>query len=78
MLITTSKITEFPPAEFLHLAENLDRFMHRIDEAYDPAKLSKVQEVIAMKNLPKGSFELLRQAWITGEFKRGQAAAMTG
>lgn len=37
-----------------------------------------IQEEIALKRLPKGSFELLREAWLTGEFKRGQAAQITG
>jgi Fic family protein len=37
-----------------------------------------IQEEIALKKLPKGSFELLREAWIKGEFKRGQSADITG
>lgn len=37
-----------------------------------------IQEEVALKRLPKGSFELLREAWMAGEFKRGQAAAITG
>lgn len=37
-----------------------------------------VQEEIALKRMPKGSFNLLREAWLIGEFKRGQAAEITG
>jgi Fic family protein len=37
-----------------------------------------VQEEEALKRLPRGSFSLLREAWLTGEFKRGEAAAITG
>ncbi len=37
-----------------------------------------VQEEVALKRLPKGSFALLREAWLAGAFKRGQAAAITG
>ncbi len=37
-----------------------------------------VQEEVALKRLPKGSFALLREAWMAGEFKRGQAATLTG
>jgi Fic family protein len=37
-----------------------------------------IQEEVALKRLPKGSFSLLREAWLRGEFKRGQAAEITG
>lgn len=37
-----------------------------------------IQEEVAMKRLPKGSFSLLREALYTGEFKRGRAAEITG
>ena len=37
-----------------------------------------IQEEVTLKKLPKGSFELLREAWIKGEFKRGQSADITG
>jgi Fic family protein len=37
-----------------------------------------IQEEVALKRLPKGSFSLLREAWLAGEFRRGQAAEITG
>lgn len=37
-----------------------------------------VQEEVQLKRLPKGSFALLREAWLMGEFRRGQAAELTG
>ena len=37
-----------------------------------------VREQIADGELPKGSYELLREAWLMGEYKRGQAAGITG
>lgn len=37
-----------------------------------------VREQIADGELPKGSYELLRGAWLMGEYKRGQAAGITG
>ena len=36
------------------------------------------QDEIDAKNLPKGSFALLREALLSGEFERGKAAAITG
>lgn len=46
-----------------------------------PALLTRmrihIQEEIAFKRLPKGTFELLREAWLMGEFRRGQAAEIT-
>jgi Fic family protein len=37
-----------------------------------------VEEETAAKRLPKGSFELLREAVLAGEFERGRAAELTG
>jgi Fic family protein len=37
-----------------------------------------VQEEIALKKVPRGTFELLREAWLTGEFRRGRSAEITG
>jgi Fic family protein len=37
-----------------------------------------VAEQVALKNLPKASFALLREALLVGEFERGRAAALTG
>jgi Fic family protein len=37
-----------------------------------------VEEEIAFKNLPKGSYTLLREALLVGEFERGRAAEITG
>ncbi len=37
-----------------------------------------IQEEVALKRLPKGSFALLREAWLAGEFKRGRAPEITG
>lgn len=37
-----------------------------------------VEEEIAMKNLPKGSYALLREALLTGAFERGHAEQLTG
>ncbi len=37
-----------------------------------------IKEEVAFKRLPKGSFELLREAWLLGEFKRGRAVELTG
>ena len=36
------------------------------------------EEEIAMKNLPKGSYSLLREALLVGEFERGKAEEITG
>lgn len=37
-----------------------------------------VEEMIAMKELPKGSYSLLREALLVGEFDRGQVEDLTG
>lgn len=37
-----------------------------------------VEEEIALKKLPKGSFALLREALLVGEFERGKAEELTG
>ncbi len=37
-----------------------------------------VEEMIAMKELPKGSYLLLREALLVGEFERGQVEELTG
>lgn len=37
-----------------------------------------VEEMIAMKELPKGSYALLREALLIGEFERGKAREITG
>jgi Fic family protein len=37
-----------------------------------------VEEMIAMKELPKGSYTLLREALLIGEFERGKAKEITG
>lgn len=62
--------TAIDQVEFMTALLDTNNFINRMS--------IHIQEEIAMKNLPKGSFELLREAWIAGEFKRGQAAAITG
>jgi Fic family protein len=37
-----------------------------------------VEEMIAMKELPKGSYALLREALLVGEFERGKVEEITG
>ncbi len=37
-----------------------------------------VEEMIAMKQLPKGSYSLLREALLVGEFERGKVVDITG
>lgn len=37
-----------------------------------------IEEEISKKNLPKGSFSLLREALLVGEFERGKAEELTG
>jgi Fic family protein len=37
-----------------------------------------VEEMIVMKELPKGSYSLLREALLIGEFERGKAQEITG
>ena len=37
-----------------------------------------VQEMIVMKQLPKGSYSLLREALLVGEFERGKVVGITG
>jgi Fic family protein len=37
-----------------------------------------VEEQVMMKQLPKGAFQLLREALLAGEFRRGNAAEITG
>lgn len=65
---------------FLQTAVDQVVFMSELlDSATFITRMSiHVQEEITLKRLPKGSFELLREAWVAGEFKRGQAAAITG
>jgi len=65
---------------FLQTAIDQVEFMgDLLDSANFITRMSiHVQEETAMKRLPKGSFELLREAWVAGEFKRGHAAAITG
>jgi Fic family protein len=65
---------------FLQTAIDQVEFMgDLLDSANFITRMSiHVQEETAMKRLPKGSFELLRKAWVAGEFKRGHAAAITG
>ena len=52
-------------------------------EAHCLRKLSErmrihVEEMIAMKELPKGSYALLREALLVGEFERGKVNEITG
>lgn len=49
----------------------------------DPSELLRrmdiyVEEEVRAGRLPKGSFQLLRETLLAGEFERGQAAAITG
>ncbi len=37
-----------------------------------------INEEVELKRLPKGSFNLLREAWLAGEFKRSRAEEITG
>lgn len=37
-----------------------------------------VEEMIALKELPKGSYALLREALLVGEFERGKVEEITG
>ncbi|WP_319548502.1 hypothetical protein [Desulfogranum marinum] len=37
-----------------------------------------VEEMVAMKELPKGSYALLREALLIGEFQRGKTQEITG
>ncbi|GAB5501154.1 MAG: Fic family protein [Pseudohongiellaceae bacterium] len=37
-----------------------------------------INEEIELKKIPKGSFNLLREAWLAGEFKRTRAAEISG
>ncbi len=37
-----------------------------------------VEEMIAMRDLPRGSYSLLREALLIGEFARGKAQEITG
>jgi len=53
-------------ADLLDTKNFLVRMQHQIDEA------------IALKHLPKGSYELLREVWLVGEFKRGDAGRIIG
>jgi Fic family protein len=56
--------------EYMTSLLSMDEFLNRI-EIY-------IKEEIAAKRLPKGSFSLLREAVISGEFKRGRAMEITG
>ena len=59
--------------------DQVDFMSELLDSANLIARMSiHIQEEVALKRLHKGSFELLREAWIAGEFKRGQASAITG
>jgi len=65
---------------FLQTAVDQVEFMRELlDSANFVTRMRiHIEEEIALKRLPKGSFELLREAWVAGEFKRGQAATLTG
>lgn len=56
--------------EFMGSLLDLDKLITRMN--------IHIKEEVEMKNLPKGSFLLLREALYAGEFKRGRAPEITG
>lgn len=67
-------------AFFLKTAIEQIDFMGKLLNADNFLTLMRIhiEEEIALKHLPKGSFNLLREAWLTGEFKRTRAEEITG
>ena len=54
-----------------------------MESLFDPLELLNRMEIwaneeVRARRLPKGSWLLLREAVLTGEFPRGRAAALTG
>jgi Fic family protein len=50
-----------------------------MDKLLDPANLSRhIEYYVAREQLPNGSWPLLREALLCGEFERGKAATITG
>ena len=70
--------------EFCHffLAVCVDQvdFMHKLLEPLEALRRIEIytEEEIRANRLPKGSFPLLREAFLAGEFERGQAPSLTG
>lgn len=62
--------TAIDQIEFMAKLLDTDNFLTRVR--------IHINEEVEMKNLPKGSFNLLREAWLAGEFKRTRAAEITG
>jgi len=65
---------------FLRVCIDQVKFMHQL---LQPSELTRriglyVQDEISAKRLPKGSFELLREAFYDGEVPRGRAPEITG
>lgn len=59
--------------------DQIDFMSSLIDTDNVLARMSiHIQEEVAFKRLPKGSISLLREAWLRGEFKRGEAVQITG
>lgn len=77
-------LTEAGLSEFCRffLAACLDqvRFMEKLTEPQELLNRMEIwtDEEIRAKRLPKGSWSLLREAVLTGEFQRSQAEALTG
>jgi len=65
---------------FLHICIDQVEYMSKLlDFKLLSARMRiHIEEMTAMKQLPKGSYSLLREALLVGEFERGKVADITG
>jgi Fic family protein len=65
---------------FLSVCIDQVEFMHKLLDFKTLSERMKthVEEMIKLKELPKGSYALLREALLVGEFDRGQVIEITG
>ena len=62
--------TAIDQIEFMAKLLDTDNFLTRLK--------IHINEEVELKRLPKGSYNLLREAWLAGEFKRSRAEEITG
>jgi Fic family protein len=76
--LSTKTLTEFCEF-FLSICIDQVDYMASLLEPNDFLRRMRlhVEDEIAVGSLPKGSFHLLREAWLTGEVQRGRASEIT-